>query len=360
MTQRTNGRAVTAPRNTQRRDTTTGGGTGTGTGASGGTDAGAVEQVVSDEATATAQALADQIAAVNDQITAQQGVIDGINGQITGAQNAVDDQGNPIDNTELIAGLNQQLTAEQANMEALQAELQSLQAELDAVNGTADATGGTTTQAPAGTSAGASGANIAAAITQIRSISRRYLPYIRTLTTEEAQPLIDQLNQVLADLQNLVASTGANVARPSGDRVIFDVLGRSIEGGKITFSGVRQLAEDAKAGREYRKRLLDNAVKAQVRALGADKVDEVQYRRMLQGLDVTSLQAEVDRYEAVAGEVLTSGRHVIPGSMGDPAKRGKQDGGNNGGGSDNGNGSRTPQTPNLFVSANAAQKANEL
>ena len=309
MTKRlTNGRRdVTDPATTDGTDTTT---------------ADDLQQVVADQATSDAAALADQIQAKNDQIAALESANEGLQTQITAAQGAVDDQGNPVDNTELIAGLQTQIDANNDQIAGLEAEIEGLQAELDGVNATADATGGTTTDAPATTDTTATTVSnllarrARAALTSMRGMIANHIaplrPHARALAkgpkaqvASEARALADSLNSLLSDM-------GEEPSRSAADRVLFGVLRRATGIASPGIVQVRQLVQEAEAGREYLKDLQDECVRQRVRAAGADKVSVEQYRKMLRSLNVEDLKQERDTQSATARAVFTPGRRVVP------------------------------------------------
>lgn len=285
-------------------------------------------QIIADDASAQAQALADQITAAQGAIAAQQTVIDGLNAQVTAAQNQVDANGDTIDNTDLIAGLNQQIEGEQATLDSLNANLTGLQAELDGINATADATGGTSVTQPAAATGGAAGstppatgANSApqrarAALGQMRAMVQNHVApmrlQMRDLTSDQLKPVVDAAQQLVDDLNQLLTDAGATPARSAADLVIHGVLKRAAGGKEPSFAFVRSMVQEAIAGRQYIADLQSDCVAAQVRAFGGESVNENDYRQMLRSVDAAGLKRELERLDTVARQTLTSGRRVLP------------------------------------------------
>lgn len=299
-----------------------------------------VEQVIADQATSDAAALATQIEAKQGEITAQEQVIAGIEAQISGAEGATDDEGNPVDNTELIAGLNTQLEGEQAKLTALNDELTALQAELEGVNATADATGGTPADPPAASGSsdppavppgGANSANSAnsatpastaqrarAALQQMQTMMRTHVAplrvQVRDATDADLQPIKDAAQALVDSLNALLTDTGEEPARAASDRVILDALRRAAgpDVRKVSIVHVRALVQDAKAGKRYRETLEQECVAAEVRVKGPGHVNEEQYRRMLRNLSVEDMEELLQNQGEAAKGIFTAGRSVTP------------------------------------------------
>jgi hypothetical protein len=123
------------------RATDTGSASGS-SGSSGTQDVTGLESAVADSATTDAEALANYVATVTQQITDQEAVVAALQAQVDAAKTNTPD---------LVDGLQQQLDAETAHLDDLKAELDSANQQLQAANDLANATGGTATDASAGT-----------------------------------------------------------------------------------------------------------------------------------------------------------------------------------------------------------------
>lgn len=284
-----------------------------------------LEQVIADQATSDAAAIADQIEAKNGQIAALEEANAGLEEQIATAQNATDDAGNAVDNTELIAGFQAQIEANNTLITNLEAEVQALNDELTGVNATADATGGTTTEAPAAdaTTTDTTGTvsmqlvgKARAALGQMRAMFTNHIaalrPHGRSVAGEPRKQVAANARELTNDLNSLLTDMGEEPGRCAADQVVFGALRRATGVQNPGIVQVRQLVQEASAGRTYLKDLQDACVRERVRAVGADKVNEEQYRRMLRSLDVAGLQAELDTQGASAKSVFTPGRRVLP------------------------------------------------
>lgn len=261
-----------------------------------------VEQLVADQAEQEAQALSDQIAAVQAQL-------DGVNAEISALQNQTDDQGNPVDNADAIAALQQQA-------DGYTAELEALNAELSAVNGTVDATGGTTADAPAADAAPAQGANLAraaATLAQMRGWFGQHVEpvrqLIRTMRGADRDKVRDSAAALVSQLQQVVIEAGGQPVRTAGDGVIWGQLRRAI-GAEPSVATVRTLLKDAEAGAEYRRRVIEECVSGRVSVLGAEAAGTAAYRKAIAEWGIADLEAEANGYNAGRSRRWTPGRQV--------------------------------------------------
>jgi hypothetical protein len=274
-----------------------------------------VETAVADMATASAESLASQIAALQTQIDASNAAIQGYQDEIAA------EQASDAPDQATIDALNTQLQAEQDNLTALQDQQATLQQELDAINGVATDVGGTPTDAPTNTDASAmAGANALARARLLRDATSRLLSplhsSVRTLTQDEAQPVIDALNQALTQIQALIVNSGANAVRTVPDQNIFNMLARAagVPVTRVNFATVRDLVKHSEAGARYMKELQDDCFAAQVAVRGPEHVDEKSYRRMLSALNVEQLERELRGLDDLREQVFSRGRRVLPAS----------------------------------------------
>lgn len=280
----------------------------------------ALEGAVADLTTASAESLAGQVDTLSQQIAASEAAVQGLEEQLQAAQAA-----DPPDQA-TIDSLSTQLQAEQDNLAALQQELETVQAELDAVNTVATDVGGTPAEpsTDAGATMTGTQANTATADSALvranafrQGVQRVLAPLqtqLRQLTQDEAQPVLDALDSAVQLVNGLITSTGANAARSAADQVIFSSLARSagVSVEQLRLAHVHALIKHSAAGRQHIEQLQEECVAAQVRALGAEHVDEAHYRRLLATLDVNGLRAEIERNEAIASQLFTAGRKVYP------------------------------------------------
>jgi hypothetical protein len=278
---------------------------------------------VSDAATATAQALTDQIAGLQAEIANAGQTVQGLNDQITALGNQMDGQGSPIDNSAQIAALQTQLDAANADQDARNQQLAGLQAALDAQNATATATGGTPADAPAADTSGAAPPPAAvmnqarAVLTQMRAWARALAPVgtlarSRSIDPTALQPIVDGLAQLIQDLQSIMADTGTPPPMPMSVRSVFDLLATvGVPRGLGQYAAVLTLTLEAPAGKRYRAALIDEIVKGKRRVLGDAAVNEPATRASVAGLTVAMLEDEVRGYYQAAGKTFAPGRLLI-------------------------------------------------
>jgi chaperonin cofactor prefoldin len=306
--------------------TAAGAGAGAGTRGTRQTDPAAVEDAVAQAAEDVAQALADRIPELDTQIAALEQEIVGVQEQIDGLSAATE-----VDNTEAIAGLQTQKQALEIQLDALKAERDTVQAELDAQNGLAEATGGTPVEAPAAdapaatetpaappqgnTIASSPAARMRAALTQALGIVRNnVLPNrvaLKRITTEEAQPILDLLNQLTAEVQALITDAGAEPPVTNGVRIILDKLRAATGERSLSFTGVTRMVNDAAAGKHYLARLRDECARAYVRSHPHGSGDVERYKRMIATLPASDLEKELEDGLQSAGDHFTAGRSVL-------------------------------------------------
>lgn len=89
---------------------------------------------------------------------------------------------------------------------------------------------------------------------------------------------------------------------------------RNALGDDATVESIRKLKDEAEAGRQYKKDLIEDAVKARV-AIQGDGFNADNYRSMLERSDVEYIKDERESYEKMKGSKYTSGRQTDNGQQ---------------------------------------------
>jgi hypothetical protein len=355
-----------------RRDTTPGAATGDPT-----TDVAALADVIATQATDQAQAQADAIAALDEEIT-------GLEAEIAASQAALDAfDADP--NTDPAAR-----QAEQDHYDSLSAQLDAKRkdrdaaaAELDAVNQTAQDTGGTTATPPptapdAGMGATAGGTlsrrlrdappatRVAASLLVMRRIVQgqiipnRLTGNARAVDSGTVQQIIDQVNAVLSALQQVLTDLGQDPARTVNDRAIWSILARAATetgAAHVGIGSVRQLVTEAQAGRAYRAALIDLTVAARVSALGAERANADSYRARLLAAGLDTIEDDYESYTGKKADLFRAGRNVPgPAAAAETAGRQRPAAGRAPGGAPPAAPNYPPGEDNLFALAGAYRR----
>lgn len=89
-----------------------------------------------------------------------------------------------------------------------------------------------------------------------------------------------------------------------------DIAIRNELGDAASVDGVKKMKEEAEQGRQYVTDLVDQAVKARVRAQGEGFKSEPYKNMLSRSADIEYIKSEIEAYDAMAGERFTPGRQT--------------------------------------------------
>jgi hypothetical protein len=278
---------------------------------SGTQDVTGLEQAVADSASTDAEALANYVATVTQQITDQEAVVAALQTQVDAAK---------ANTPDLVDGLQAQLDAETAHLNDLKSELDSANQQLDAANTLADATGGTSTDASAGTppASGTTASNLLnrakLGVERLRTITANdvapLISFKRDVSADDLNNIIDALNAVITSIQQLVQNAGGTPPATQANTIILRTIANNTKDGQVNLRNVVEMVNRAKDGRDYRESLINDIVAGNGRAYGPSNVNEALVRAGVSRFSIEQLKEEVKRLDRLASISITSGRHV--------------------------------------------------